>query len=197
MIFRYSGYALVDIESITDDNVYSVFAHELAHTSQFAYDAFDYSWLYESTATWVEYKVMKVLEKPPTDAYNLLDSYLLSQDLFPVFPNLHKSLTDKSLRYGAWLFFYSASIDLGDNIVKDVWEKARGPDRNGIFAVNMTIPLIEHFARYTVRNWNRDLVPEQWRYRNETRDKTFPIDPKPEPPAAVTCTASTGRAPGN
>ena len=179
---RYSGYALVNVEDHTGHQVYNLIAHELAHTSQFAYDAFDYSWLFESTATWVEYKVMKALEKEP-GPYQFLTRG--TRDLNPLFPYLHDSLHAESFKYAAWLFFYSASIDLGDNVVKDVWEKARGPDRNGIFAVNEAIPLIKHFARYAVRNWNRDLVPEQWRYRNETRDKTFPTDPKPEPPAAV------------
>jgi hypothetical protein len=175
---RYSGYMMVNIDGRNDEQVYDTIAHELAHISQCAYDAFESNWLHESSATWVAYKVMKALEKQPV-AYT--DLKPPQRDLLPVFPNLHKSLTIDSLRYGAWLFFYSASIDLGDNIVKDVWEKARRPGPDGIFAVDAAIPLVEHFARYTVRNWNRDLTPQKWPYKNETRDKTFPPDPKPKP----------------
>lgn len=184
---RYSGYALVDFDRIytlNEGGVYGTIAHELAHISQFAYDAFDSIWLHESTATWVTYKVMKALGKKPLSEYDLLTNPF-SRTMLPVFPYLHNSLHVESLRYGAWLFFYSASIDLGDNIVKDVWERARRPGRDGIFAVDETIPLVEHFARYTVRNWNRDLTPQQWPYKNETRDKTFPADPKPYPVVEV------------
>lgn len=184
---RYSGYAMVDFDRIytsSEGGVSDTIAHELAHISQFAYDAFESSWLHESTATWVAYKVTKALEKKPLSEYERL-THAPSRTLLPIFPNLHNSLTIDSLKYGAWLFFYSASIDLGDNIVKDVWERARRPGRDGIFAVDETIPLIEHFARYTVRNWNRDLTPQLWPYRNEIRDKTFPTDPKPKEPAAI------------
>lgn len=176
---RYSGYAMVDIDGHTPEEVYATIAHELAHITQCAYDAFESSWFHESTATWVEYKVVKALGKQPS-AYRYLTPPV-SPFLLPVFPYLHYSLTVDTLRYGAWLFFYSASIDLGDNIVKHVWEKARRPGPDGIYGVDETIPLIEHFARYAVRNWNRDLVPQQWPYRNETRDKTFPTNPKPSP----------------
>lgn len=179
---RYSGYALVDIEGRTREDVNGTIAHELAHTAQFAYDAFESSWLHESTAEWVEYKVMKALEMEP-HAYQFLTSG--NRDLNPLFPYLHDSLDAEPFKYAAWLFFYSASIDLGDNIVKRVWERAKRNGKDHIFAVDDTMPLIEHFARYTVRNWNRDLTPEQWPYRSDTRDKTFPTHPKPEPPAVV------------
>lgn len=184
---RYSGYAMVNfdqLDSLYLGGVSGTIAHELAHVSQFSYDAFESSWLHESTATWVAYKVIKALGKRPQSEYDRL-TQPHSRDSLPVFQNLHKNLHVDLFRYSAWLFFYSASIDLGDNIVKDVWEKARRPGRDGIFAVDETIPLVEHFARYTVRNWNRDLTPQQWPYKNETRDKTFPTDPKPNPPAAV------------
>jgi hypothetical protein len=184
MMSSNSGYAMVDIDGHTKVEVLDTIAHELAHISQFAYDHSDDSWLHESTAMWVTYKVMKELGEIPQFEYDHLTK-IFSPTLLPVFQNLDGTLNHSWFRYSAWLFFYSVSIDLGDKIVKDVWEKARGPDHNGIFAVNQTVPLIEHFPRYTVRNWNRDLVPAQWRYRSETRDKTFPTDPKPREPVAV------------
>lgn len=177
---RYSGYAMVDMDPPGDPRLLNTIAHELAHISQFSYDAFESIWLHESTATWVAYKVVKALEKIPQPQYGYL-TIPYTRSLLPIFPYLHNSLRSASFRYGAWLFFYSASIDLGDNIVTDVWEKARRPGPNNIYAVDEAIPLDEHFPRYTVRNWNRELVPEQWPYKNRIRDKTFPAEPKPKP----------------
>jgi len=179
---KYSGYALIDIDIINDNFVLDTIAHELAHISQHAYDAFESNWLFEGTATWVAYKVMKSLQKKPGDEYTLLDQD--RKGMAPVFKNLHRRLDIVPNRYGAWLFFYSASIDLGDNIVKDVWQKATRPGPDHIYAVNQAIPLDDHFPRYAVRSWNHDLVPQQWPYK--TKDGTFPSDPKPNPVQKVT-----------
>jgi hypothetical protein len=176
---RYSGYALVDIDTYDRKRVLNTIAHELAHTAQFAYDAFESSWLFESTATWVAYKVMKSLKEIPWKEYQLLEASVSKSALAPVFKNLHQSVNINPIRYGAWLFFYSASIDLGDNIVKDVWEQARTPGPDDIYAVRKAIPLGDHFPRYAVRNWNRDLVPQPWPYK--TKDDTFLDELKPKP----------------
>ncbi|SLM48711.1 protein of unknown function [Nitrospira japonica] len=173
-----SAYMLINIDTLDRTSVLDTIAHELAHAGQCAYDAHDENWLYESTATWVAYKVLKALGNTPQLEYRLLREFAFSSDKTPVFPNLHKNLTLTQNSYGGWLFFYSASVDLGDNIVKAVWQAAVGPPR-GIEAVNAVIPLGEHFPRYAVRSWNQDLVPQPWPYK--TNDKTFPPDLKPDP----------------
>jgi hypothetical protein len=175
-----SAYMLVNIDTLDRTLLLDTIAHELAHAGQCAYDAHEDNWLQESTATWVAFKVFKALGNTPTSEYGELRAfkYASRSDLAPVFPNLHKNLTLMQNRYGAWLFFYSASVDLGDNIVKAVWQAAVGPPR-GIEAVNTVIPLDQHFPRYAVRSWNQDLTPQPWPYK--TNDKTFPPDLKPDP----------------
>jgi hypothetical protein len=177
-----SAYMLINIDTPDRTSLLDTIAHELAHAAQCAYDAYDDSWLEESTATWVAYKVFKALGNTPRDEYKLLRDFITSSDMAPVFPNLHKNLTWAPNRYGAWLFFYSASVDLGDGIVKAVWQAAVGPPR-GLEAVDQVIPLEEHFPRYAVRSWNHDLVPQPWPYK--TNDKTFPPDLKPDPITAM------------
>ena len=172
-----SAYMLIDIDTPDRTLVLDTIAHELAHAGQCAYDAHEDNWLYESTATWVAYKVFKALGKTPAEEYNEL-RLAYTSDQAPVFPNLDKNLTLLQNRYGAWLFFYSASVDLGDNIVKDVWQAAVGSPR-GIEAVDRVIPLDRHFPRYAVRSWNQDLTPQPWPYK--TKDKTFPPELKPDP----------------
>lgn len=183
---RYSGYTMVDIDGYPDSVILDTIAHELAHTAQFAYDAYESSWLMESTATWVAYKVLHSLGIRPSFQYELLKdfSYFARSEIGEVFKKLHRTLNIVSNRYNAWLFFYSASIDLGDSIVKDVWDQARTPGPDDIYAVNKAIPLDDHFPRYAVRNWNRDLVPQPWQYK--TKDRTFPSDLKPKPVQMVT-----------
>ena len=172
-----SAYMMINIDTPDRTLLLDTIAHELAHAGQCAYDAHDDNWLMESTATWVAFKVFKALGNTPREEYRLLRTFYGS-DLVPVFPNLDKTLIVPQNRYGGWLFFYSASVDLGDNIVKAVWQAAVGPPR-GIEVVDRVIPLDKHFPRYAVRSWNQDLTPQPWPYK--TDDKTFPPDLKPDP----------------
>src|SRR5262249_52902156 len=79
--------------------------------------------------------------------------------------------------YSGFLFFYSASQALGDGIVKQVWQRAAPRGAQGIDAVNQAIPLVDHFPRFTVRNWNQDPVPVQYK----DGDSTFSRSLRPEP----------------
>ena len=47
----------------------------------------------------------------------------------------------------------------------------------GIGAVNAVIPLVDHFPRFTVRNWNQEYLPVK--YRDD--DNTFPRALEPDP----------------
>jgi len=140
----FSGYMLVNIDGRTADQILDTIAHELAHAAQFAYDIQDSPWLSESTATWVACKVVKSLKKKANEEYNLLFlNKSLPHGLAPVFRHLHENLTVDPNRYGAWLFFYSASLDLGDNIVKRVWQSAVNRLEYN-FGPKIRVPLRQH-----------------------------------------------------
>src|SRR5205085_2795396 len=136
--------------------------------AQLRYDTADVyggpAWLGESTATYVGYKITKALGRLPTFEYDLLDPSWTpkpGKSRWPaLFSRLHMSLNLERHQYSAWLFFESASIELGDGVVRAVWKQAAAPGIDGILAVDSAIPLDDHLPRFAVRNWNRDLKPQ-------------------------------------
>jgi hypothetical protein len=187
-----SGYVLIGT-GFDPDRTLQLIAHELAHVSQMRYDTTevdnDSQWLVESTAEWVAYKVLKSLGVLPTHDYNLLDPSMPRESRGgwpPLFNRLHIELDQINHDYSSWVFFFSGSIDLGDGVVKAIWNRAAAPGPDGIYAVDDVMPLAEHFPRFTVRNWNRDLVPRQWPYSDSAHDPTFRTNLKPKPVINVT-----------
>jgi hypothetical protein len=143
-------------------------AHELAHTAQFAYDMDESSWLMESTATWVAYKVDKKLGLDPTDQYNWLPQLFYSFD---------QPLTREANgnAYASWLYFLFASMEKGDGVVTDVWKAAAADGEQGYKAVDQVFPFADHFADFAVRNWNKDPVAPQYK----SVDSEFPTARQP------------------
>lgn len=177
-----SGYVLIRT-GFAPDRTLHLIAHELAHVSQMRFDTSevenDSQWLLDSTAEWVAYKVMKSYNMTPTHLYDLLDPSASRRDWPPLFNRLHIELDQINHDYSSWVFFFSGSIDLGDGVVKAIWNKASAPGPDGIYAVDAVMPLSEHFPRFTVRNWNRDLVPRQWPYSDSMHDPDFRTHLKP------------------
>lgn len=179
-----SGYIMVDKDK-PDDDVVSTVAHELTHAAQFKYDVAELTgraWLNESTATYVAYKITKALGKMPTFEYDLLDPNApplpSGKSRWPaLFNRLHLPLNLERHQYGGWLFFESASIEMGDGVARAVWEQAAAPGIDGINAVDFAVHFDDHFPRFAVRNWNRDLKPKQWPYVEH--DGTFRKHLKP------------------
>jgi hypothetical protein len=165
---RKSGYVLADIGRPNNELIDAI-AHEITHASQRQYDSEElaYSgWLPESTATWVGFKIVKKFNLEPTYEYGRLDT-----DAF--FRTLHVNLPRAAVEYSSYLFFFHASIELGDRIVEKVWEKAVLAE--GIRAVEQAMNLDEIFPRFTVRNWNQDGLTDSWRYNTAVRgDDSFP-----------------------
>jgi hypothetical protein len=186
-----SAYLMIN-DYLSGDFLLSTTAHELAHASQFAFDAFETLWLYESTATWVEYRVLKRLNKYPAFPYDA------AKVLFPL---LEERLTKDNdhHNYGSWIFFFFATMETGsDQIVTSVWESAALPGLDGIDAVDQAFNLDDHFDDFTVRNWNRDPVPNQYKTKddalkdlapkitenNQAGPDMYPLD-KPLPPLSA------------
>jgi hypothetical protein len=156
-----SAYVVIDTGAkgpLLDANI----AHELTHTSQFTYDRYEGGWLLDSTATWAEYRTLKLLGLKPTPEYNYLPAF---------FGNLDAALTrdEKLNRYDSWLYYLSLEVDRGDQLLPPIF-KAMAPDgAQDAGAVEAVYPFQASFGKFALSNWNRDTAD---RYREH--DSTFP-----------------------
>ena len=152
-----------------DDKIMDHIAHELAHAGQFAYDRDESSWLMESTATWVAFKVDKDLKKKPTYQYDWLPQFFSGAD---------KTLTrlDNDNQYASWLYFLFASMEKGDGVVTDIWKAAAANGEQGYKAADQVFPFADHFDEFAVRDWNEEPVDPQYK----SVDETFPQAPQPD-----------------
>lgn len=181
-----SGYLVVNKgmiagDPLQDDNLIDTIAHELTHVSQYAYDTGEASWLYESTATWVAYRIMKDLGRVPQYAYDQAEHLYQNLDR-PLDREDTTGMGDQD-KYGSWLFFQHAAMEQGDQIVSQVWDEAAAPGKQGINAVDAVFPLEDNFDTFTVRNWNDEPVPKQYK---DAPDNTFPNKLHPEPDRDLT-----------
>jgi hypothetical protein len=157
-----SGYMVIDAGR-SGDNLIDTLAHELAHVAQFNYDDDEVSWLSESTATWVAYKVMKKLNLNPAYAYTQASSF---------YSGLDQPLTRETRQnaYGSWLYFLYASMEKSDGVVVDVWKAAAADGVQGADAVDKVLPFEKAFAGFGVRDWNQDPVKPKY----DSVDSSFP-----------------------
>jgi hypothetical protein len=168
-----SAYLVVD-GAARGDSLLDTLAHELAHAAQFAYDYSESSWLMESTATWVGYKVIKKLGGDAADTYRWLDQFFGSLDQT-------LSRTTNYNAYAAWLYFLYASMERGNGVVTDVWQEAAASGVQSEKAVDQVMPFDQYFAGFAVRNWNMDSVDPKYK----KADDTFPGGLAPKPKADV------------
>ncbi len=157
-----SGALVVDARGDREKTIDTI-AHELAHTAQFAYDLYETSWLMESTATWVAYKVDQKLGIEPTYQHAWLPQ---------LFHTLDKTLTRESddNAYASWLYFQYASMEQGNGVVTDIWQAAAAEGEQGYKAADQVFPFEKYFAGYALRDWNQDPVQPQYK----SVDETFP-----------------------
>jgi hypothetical protein len=150
-------------------------AHELTHTGQRTYDCADpHLFLNEGSATWVGYTVLKDLAIKPQYGYD----YLNNPRRYSFFPNLHHSLDRGLNAYASWPFYYYASMELGNDVVKRIWQNhAMGTGVTGARTVDKVVPFALHFPKFAIRNWNQDGVPVK--YKND--DSNFPPELMPSP----------------
>ena len=91
-------------------------AHELHHAIQAAYDDTDpYYWLYEATATWIEYQVYP--ELGGAEVY--VDDYMDAPDICP----LSIGRNDEDIRwYGGWILLQYIAVHYGGpDTVQRLW----------------------------------------------------------------------------
>lgn len=146
---RSSGYAFSDLSAFCVlDNDFGVAqfpgthglaalevtaAHEFFHAVQFAYDAWEDTWLMEGSAAWIEDEVY--------DDVNDNRQFLTASPLTRPGVPLDASLPP--FHYGAWIFWRFLSERYGTGIVSDVWTladgAAGGPDRYSLQAATEAV----------------------------------------------------------
>jgi len=171
---RCSGYVVINLDQRRDE-IIGAMAHELTHTGQNVFDCAEpVTFLKEGSATWVGFKVLKDLNIVPDYGYE----YLNNPKRYSFFPNLHRRLDYPLNAYASWPFFFYASMELGDDVVKRIWQSHNVSDGiSGVRSVDKVVPLEKHFPQFAIRNWNQDGAP----VRYQTDDKTFPTKWKPIP----------------
>jgi hypothetical protein len=161
-----SGYVLVK-STLDVDTWRATVAHELFHAAQDAFDNNESAWLNEATATWGEFRILHELGWT-VDCHDCAHGYL--NDFFDTF-NEPLTTVDLKHEYGAYLYFYFAQMEKGDDIVFNTWGNAAAAGVQGEEALDQLLPFHENFPKYALRSWNAE--PLKQRYR-ESRDPTFP-----------------------
>lgn len=156
-----------------------VLAHELMHAGQHAYDYHEKLWIKDATATWGGFRVLQELGETREELYGMARR---------LYAELNQPLTRDTgyldeTRYRRWLYFFFASMNMGDGIVKSIWQEAAAVGVQNEKAVDNAYSFDSHFADFTVRNWNSEPVdPLYW---DPARgDADFPSDLEPPIPAS-------------
>jgi hypothetical protein len=166
-IFTLSAYCVVDNDFSgaqfgtahpPEDLLRVTAAHEFHHAVQFAYDAFEDSWLMEGTATNMEETVY-----PHVDD-NVAFLRRASQLTAPHVPLDRGGLGD--YEYGSWIFwrYLEEKVARNPGILREVWERADAPispDDHSLRAVTTVLAarkrsFANEYARFGVANRLRD-----------------------------------------
>ena len=107
----YVGYICVD-KNLPTNRLQSTPVHEYHHLVQFAYNAWEFGWLMEATATWFQKKVW-----PSNDQYYSRITTLMSTADY----DLTSTYSDRA--YGAAGFLLYFDTQLGNDIVRRIWDK--------------------------------------------------------------------------
>ena len=168
-VFALSAYCVVDNDfnaaqygtaHTPEDFLRVTAAHEFQHAVQFAYDAFEDSWLMEGTATNIEETVYPEIND------NIAFLERASQLRSPHVPLDHGGLGD--YEYGSWIFwrYLEEKVAHNPDILREVWEQAdaglpTAPDDYSLRAVTNVLAargrsFANEYARFGVANRLRD-----------------------------------------
>jgi len=132
-------------------------AHEFFHMVQFNYDAFEDSWIMESTATWMEERY--------ADDVNDNRFYLSSSQMHQPATPLDK-FGNAGQQYGNWIFFERLSRKYGVDVVRTLWQRMdtmTGPDDYSVKAIRV---VLEHhnstFPKFYAAFTSGNLFPQKF-----------------------------------
>ncbi len=146
-------YMVLNSRAALSDVFFSTVAHEFMHSVQFTYDVgncYDYRWLMESTATWVE----SWLYPEVNQEHGFAAKYLEQLDTKPL---EHWEYKD-SRQYGSYLLWFYAHQNEGlYYAVRDAWTASSNPD--SLAAVDAALTgaggLKDAWPESALYNWNR------------------------------------------
>ena len=136
--FRGYGYCVLDDDYVgfptpPKGSLKVTAAHEFFHMIQFNYDAFEDSWIMESTATWMEERY--------ADAVNDNRFYLADSQMHRPSTPLDK-FNGCCAQYGNWIFFERLSQAYGVDVVRTLWQRMdtlNGPDDYSVLAIRTVL----------------------------------------------------------
>ncbi|NYJ00711.1 hypothetical protein HNR19_001409 [Nocardioides thalensis] len=177
------------------ENMQVTAAHEYFHATQYAYDAFEDSWILEATATWAEDE----LYDDVNDNYNYNGSGPIAHPTTPLDSDQNGSL----FKYGAWTFFrylterFPAAQGGIPTLVRELLESmdgsVGGPDRFSLQAVQEVLgdhgtSLSAAFAGYSLANRAPEAIYEEGADYPTAPAKSVTVSSKSKNPGAYTKT---------
>lgn len=140
------------------DFMRSTAAHEFNHAIQFGYDGGEpLSWLWESTATWMETLVYPEI----TDTTFFLDASFKSPDSCQISYGGRDRIEDQGNWYAHWLFLHFLSEKYDNKLIRTIWEKAitsDGYDALEAALAEYNTSFDAQFQQYTVALLLRDFT---------------------------------------
>ena len=142
-------------------------AHEFHHAIQFCYDVNEEAWWYEATSTYFEDEVYPQVN----DNYNFIGKYFDSGN-HQYFEHIDQYSLNKFNgwhEYGSFIFVKKLSEDMGDNLIRKIWEECRYT--NGISAINKVLigsgsNFYLEFINFTRANYFLEEYEDGEDYRN-------------------------------
>ena len=125
-------------------NLKVTIAHELFHSIQFGYDAFEMPWLFEATATWMEDELYDEVN----DNYQYLILWFERPEA-PLDATVADNQDYEGHWYGSWIFFRFLSEHVGGrDVVRKIWEySVRYNSREGDFSFLAIEDALQDFGR--------------------------------------------------
>lgn len=175
------------------ENMQVTAAHEYFHATQYAYDAFEDSWILEATATWAEDELYDEVD----DNHNYNGAGPIAHPTTPLDSDLDGSL----FKYGAWTFFryltetFPAEQGGIPTLVRKLWERmdgsVGGPDSYSLQAVQQVLAANDSslggaYAGYSLANRAPDASYEEGAAYPVAPAKSVTVSSKSKDPGAFT-----------
>jgi hypothetical protein len=158
-------------------------AHEYNHVLQFGIDAFEDSWMFESTATWAEDKVYPAID----DYLNYMPDWvgLLSQPITDFASDKNNTSVREDLKvYGSAVWNHFLSERYGDDTILAAWQaKTQDPGNNGSLApASYSTALGAHGSDFAAEFDDFAAATAEWNQANTDFPDVYPDIPASQRP---------------